>query len=77
MIDMYLKFTDETAATKALEGYKGSVDVIGVIYERTGGTDDEPVMTAIPGWHVNVRGPESNSLAPFMVQVATPYRVWA
>lgn len=77
MIDMYLKFIDEAAATKALEGYEGSVDTIGVIYKRTGGTDDEPVMTAIPGWHVNVRGPESNLLAPFKVQVATPYRVWA
>jgi hypothetical protein len=77
MIDMYLKFTSEAAATKALEGYDGSVDTIGVIYKRTGGTDEEPVMTALSGWHVNVRGPESKLLAPFKVQVATPYRVWA
>lgn len=75
-MDYYLKFTDEDAATKALEGYDGSVDVIGVISKRTGGTDDEPVMTALPGWHVNVRGPENKLLAPFMVQVATPTRVW-
>lgn len=77
MIDLYLKFTNEAAATNALEGYEGSIDIIGVIYERTGGTDDEPIMTALPGWHVNVRGPESKLLAPFMVQVATPCRVWA
>lgn len=77
MIDMYLKFADEAAATAALESYEGSIDTIGVIYERTGGTDEQPVMTAIPGWHVNVRGPENELLAPFAVQVATPYRVWA
>jgi len=77
MIDMYLKFKDEAAATKVLEGYEGSIDTIGVIYERTGGTDEEPVMTALPGWHVNVRGPESDKLTPFAVQVSSPHRVWA
>lgn len=54
-----------------------NIDTIGVIYERTGGTDEEPVMTAIPGWHVNVRCTEIGLLAPFMVQTTTPYRVWA
>jgi hypothetical protein len=77
MIDMYLKFTSEVQATAALEGYEGSVDTIGVIYERTGGTDEEPVMTALPGWHVNVRGPESDKLTPFDIQVSSPHRVWA
>jgi hypothetical protein len=77
MIDLYLKFTDEAQATEALEGYEGSIDTIGVIYERTGGTDEEPVMTALPGWHVNVRGPQSDTLTPFAVQVSTPHRVWA
>lgn len=76
MTDLYLKFTDEAQATAALEDYQGSIDTIGVIYERTGGTDDEPVMTALPGWHVNVRGPESEALTPFAVDVTTPYRVW-
>ena len=75
--DLYLRFTDEAEATAALEGYEGSIDTIGIIYERTGGTDEEPVMTTIPGWHVNVRGPESETLVPFTVDVATPYRVWA
>ena len=77
MIDLYLKFTDEAQATEALDGYEGSIDTIGVIYERTGGTDEEPVMTALPGWHVNVRGPQSDTLTPFAVQVSTPHRVWA
>jgi hypothetical protein len=77
MIDLYLKFTDESQATQALEGYEGSIDTIGVIYERTGGTDEEPVMTALPGWHVNVRGPGSDKLTPFAIQVSSPHRVWA
>ena len=77
MTDMYLKFADENEAIAALQNYEGSIDIIGVIYERTGGTDDEPVMTATPGWHVNVRGPENELLVPYMVQVTTPYRVWA
>ena len=77
MIDMYLKFTDEAQASEALEGYEGSIDVIGVIYERIGGTDEEPVMKAVPGWHVNVRGPLVPALQPYAVEVTTPMRVWA
>lgn len=77
MIDLYLKFTDEAEATEALDGYEGSIDTIGVIYERTGGTDEEPVMTRLSGWHVNVRGPESDKLTLFAVQVSSPHRVWA
>jgi hypothetical protein len=81
-MDYYLSFPDEAAANKVLYGAEdmpnfANIDTIGVIYKRTGGTDDEPVMTAIPGWHVNVRGPESLSLLPFAVEVTTPYRVWA
>jgi hypothetical protein len=77
MTDLYLKFTSEVQATAALEGYEGSIDTIGIIYKRTGGTDEEPVMTPIKGWHVNVRGPQSDTLTPFAVQVSTPHRVWA
>ena len=77
MIDLHLKFTDEAQAAEALDGYEGSIDTIGIIYKRTGGTDEEPVMTALPGWHVNVRGPESEALTQFSVKVNTPVRVWA
>ena len=77
MTDLHLKFTDEAQATEALDGYEGSIDTIGIIYMRTGGTDEEPVMTALPGWHVNVRGPESEALTQFSVEVNTPVRVWA
>jgi hypothetical protein len=78
-MDYYLKFTDEAQASQVLKGYTGSVDVIGVIYKPTGGTDDEPVMTAIPGWHVNVRvvDEDPKALLLFAVTPATPMRAWA
>ena len=55
-----------------------NIDTIGIIYKRTGGTDDEPVMTAIPGWHVNVRvvDEDATALEPFQIHPATPMRVW-
>lgn len=77
MTDYTLKFKDEAEATEVLTDYAGSIDVIGIIRKRAGGTDEEPVMTAVPGWHVNVRGPELLKLNAYVVQVATPERVWA
>ena len=64
MIDYTLKFKTETEATVILDGYESSVDIIGEI------------PNAI-GWHVNVRGPENAKLEKFMIEVATPYRIWA
>ena len=77
MTDLYLKFPDQQTADDVLQDYTGSVDVIGVIYERTGGTDDEPVMTAKPGWHVNTRGSVTDEMQAYAVKVDTPVRVWA
>ena len=88
MKDLYLKFINEAAANTALfekdaedvlqSRYpEHSIDVIGTIYKRTGGTDEEPIMTALAGWHVNVRGPENKALEAFSVAVDTPSRVWA
>lgn len=59
-----------------------AVDVIGVIYKPTGNmvTSDEgsfPEMAAVPGWHVNVRGPEDDNLAKYHIVVNTPVRMWA
>jgi hypothetical protein len=57
-----------------------NIDTIGIIYERTGGTDEEPVMTALDGWHVNVRsvdGEDTSALDAFVVTPLTPIRVWA
>jgi hypothetical protein len=82
MIDYYLKFKDEAEALEVLKGYTGSIDVIGLIYKEPGNTltthqGEVPEMAPIVGWHVNTRGPGSESLLPFSVQVLTPSRVWA
>jgi hypothetical protein len=83
-MDYYLSFPDEAAAKTVLYGAEdmpnfANIDTIGIIYKRTGGTDEEPVMTAIPGWHVNVRVAEEDvtALQPFAVTPVTPMRVWA
>ena len=82
-MDYYLSFPDEAAANKVLYGAEdmpnfANIDTIGIIYKRTGGTDEEPVMTAIKGWHVNVRvvDEDDKALQPFAVTPATPMRVW-
>lgn len=80
--DMYLKFESEEDATEALDGYPGSIDIIGVIYKPTGqmlqSDDGEvPEMAPLAGWHVNVRGPKLFDLVPFAVDVSSPERVWA
>jgi hypothetical protein len=76
--DLYLKFPDEATASQVLEGYEGSVDVIGIIY-RVDNTDPEnPIYTPEEGWHVNTRGPMNHILGAYSVEVPTnPRRVWA
>jgi len=77
--DLYLKFASEEEANQVLEGYPGSIDVIGVIWKPVGEFDEEggQAAEAIPGWHVNVRGQLLPELVSFSVEVATPARVWA
>ena len=82
--DLYLKFADEASASEALEGYEGSVDIIGVIY-NVDNTDpladtvgqENPVVTPMDGWHVNTRGPMTLELEAFSVIPTHPRRVWA
>lgn len=53
--------------------------IIGHWFERTGGTDEEPVMTQVPGWHFNLLLPEPPSEWPAGVTQhtpKTPWRVW-
>jgi hypothetical protein len=80
--DLHLKFKDEAESTQVLEGYTGSVDVIGVIYKPTGETlqgEDGPYpeMKPVSGWHMNVRGPMPPELKMYSVEVSSPVRVWA
>jgi hypothetical protein len=62
--DMYLKFTDEAQSIEVLEGYEGSIDVIGAIEDAE-------------GWHVNTRGPMPEAFTPFAVHPTQPQRIWA
>lgn len=79
MTDYTLRFPDQQTADDVLQDYTGSIDIIGTIYKPTGKMldDDAPEMAPTPGWHVNVRGPESEELAEYAVEVKTPARVWA
>lgn len=57
------------------------IDVLGVVYHQTGTTVVDgltvPVMTARPGWHVNlIAGDVPEVLAPFMVNPVRPQRVF-
>lgn len=75
--DLYLKFADEAQSIEVLEGYEGSIDVIGAIY-RVDNTDPEnPIYTPEDGWHVNTRGPTPEAFQAFAVIPTNPRRVWA
>lgn len=75
--DLYLKFPDEATASEVLEGYTGSVDVIGVIYSVDNTDLENPVSTALEGWHVNTRGIITENLKAFSVIPKFPRRIWA
>ena len=89
MIDYYLQTADEPTMRAALieagvtddEGNPtegATVDVIGTWSERTGGTDEDPVMTVVPGWHFNVRSGAPIEWPENVVRAApvSPWRVW-
>lgn len=83
-MDLYLKFTDEAAATAVLytEGHPNfaNIDIIGTIYKPTSEVDNEgnPVMGALEGWHVNVRvvDEDATALEQYAVTPTVPVRVW-
>lgn len=93
MIDYYLSAADEAAMFSALlavgavvlDATHGmfpadgvSIDVIGRWYERTGGTDLAPEMTAVPGWFFNVRSvmPINWPAGVTQTQPSTPWRMF-
>lgn len=85
MIDLYLKFTDEAAATAVLYTEDcpnfANIDTIGTIYKPTGEVDAEgsPMMILLDGWHINVRvvNEDATSLEAYIVTPTAPVRVWA
>lgn len=93
MYDYYLNTVDEPGMRAALLAAGAAteldgewvpvqgvdVSVIGLWHERTGGTAEEPVMSALPGWHFNVRSVEPIEWGPEVTVTTpvTPWRVWA
>ena len=88
-IDYYINTADEPSMTSALieagvtdvDGHPlpgHAVSVIGTWSERTGGTDEEPIYTELPGWHFNVRSSEPVEWPSSVAQhnPVTPWRVW-
>ena len=88
MIDYSLKFADSAQAASVLFTEDAAIypntDVIGIIMRPTGVMVanaeglEEPVIEALPGWHVNVRSEEPiPELEPYLVYPVNPVRVWA
>ena len=53
--------------------------IIGHWHERVGGTDEEPEMQQVQGWHFNLLLPAGPSKWPEGVtahEPSTPWRVW-
>ena len=74
MTDLYLKFTDEAESLPLLldsdRPLFSCMDVIGTFYNVDNTDPENPIVTAIPGWHVNVRlmeGEDGTALEPFKV----------
>lgn len=72
--------TGEVIQPAALVPTPGNnISVIGPWFERTGGTDEAPIMTQVHGYHVNVRS-VAEVVFPVAITVTapvTPWRVWA
>lgn len=81
MKTLFLRFASESAADTSLAPFIESgftVDVIGKIYETTGGTEEAPEMTPLPGWYVNVlAGAVPEALQHFEIFPVAPVRVFA
>ena len=85
MTDLYLRFADEAESLPLLfdgETPKYScMDVIGTFYNVDNTDPENPIVTPIPGWCVNVRtldGEDGTPLEPYRVdpEPAMWRRVW-
>ncbi|HEY6612755.1 MAG TPA: hypothetical protein VIZ86_16700 [Pseudomonas sp.] len=91
-MDYYLKTETESAMYGALEDAGAgawldgdfspapgvSLSVLGECHVRSGGTDEDPIFSPVPGWHFNVRSVAPISWPAGVVESApvTPWRVW-
>ena len=77
MIDYYLSVPSEADMPEIPEVV--DVSIIGHWFERVGGTDAEPIMQQVPGWHFNVRAREPIEWPTHVTQSTptTPWQVWA
>lgn len=87
MTPFYLQTETEAGMWTALDQLGFATDghitvehsIIGQWFERTGGTDEEPVMEPLPGWHFNLMLAEAPAEWPAGVtqhSPQTPWRIW-
>lgn len=90
-MDKHLKFSSKEEAEAVLFNAVDDAlvpklafvaDVVGVIYRQTGvvvQSSDGPIFETapVPGWHVNLRGPDADKFSQYEVIVETPVRAWA
>jgi hypothetical protein len=82
MTDLYLSAADDSLLPELLDTLPAfsAVYIVGYWGERTGGDDDAPVMTPVPGYHVNVRlpaGVDADVPAGWARHYpATPWCIW-
>lgn len=81
MRDLRLRFSEEATWTGlGISRDPGvlEIDLIGRFYDYPDGEGGE--TTELPGWHVNIRCDDDRDLSaldPWIVEPATPRRVWA
>jgi hypothetical protein len=46
---------------------ENTIDEIGEIFFRNGGTTEDPIFAKMVGWHVNAQGPIPQELVAFLV----------
>lgn len=69
MSNKFLRFDTQAQYEKLKQFFiaENTLDEIGDIFEQTGGTSEEPVMTKVMGWHVNAQGPVPQELHGYLV----------
>ena len=70
-------YTEEVVEGEFVPRYDMSIDTIGVIYNVDSTDPENPVYTALDGWHVNTRGEMPEALQQYAVTPTNPRRVWA